>query len=108
MVLQGDEAQLEARFGPSRDSANLDARYVHGLRRTYHTLRNSFGCTRSNSLVVWVMWNLVSISLETLLVSMHDGCTVYAERTIVSEIIFDTIDGTPRWRGSSGILFRSI
>jgi hypothetical protein len=26
MVLQGDEAQLEAHFGPSRDSANLDAR----------------------------------------------------------------------------------
>jgi hypothetical protein len=22
-------------FGPSRDSANLDARKVHGLRRTY-------------------------------------------------------------------------
>jgi hypothetical protein len=26
MVLLGDEAQLEARFGPSGDSANLDAR----------------------------------------------------------------------------------
>jgi hypothetical protein len=80
-VLIGDEAQLEASFGPSRDSANLDARYVHGLRRTYHTLRNSFGCTRSNSLVVWVMWNLVSICLEMLLVSMQDGRTVYAKRT---------------------------
>ena len=40
MVLLGDEAQLEARFGPFGDSANLDARSVHGLRRTYHRLRN--------------------------------------------------------------------
>jgi hypothetical protein len=39
-------AQLEARFGRFRDSANLDARSVHGLRRTYHRLRNHFGCTR--------------------------------------------------------------
>jgi hypothetical protein len=31
MVLLGDEAQLEARFSPFRDSANLDARSVHGL-----------------------------------------------------------------------------
>ena len=31
MVLQGDEAQLEARFGPFGDSANLDPRSVHGL-----------------------------------------------------------------------------
>ena len=32
MVLLGDEAQLEARFSPCGDSANLDARYVRGLR----------------------------------------------------------------------------
>jgi hypothetical protein len=31
MVLLGREAQLEAWFGPFGDSANLDARYVHGL-----------------------------------------------------------------------------
>ena len=40
MVLLGDEAPLEARFGPFGDNANLDARSVHGLRRTYHRLRN--------------------------------------------------------------------
>ena len=34
MVLQGDEAH----FGPFGDRANLDARSVHGLRRTYHRL----------------------------------------------------------------------
>ena len=38
MVLLGDEAQLEASFGPFGDSVNLDARSVHGLRRTYHRL----------------------------------------------------------------------
>ena len=32
MVLLDDEAQLEARFGPFRNSVNLDARSMHGLR----------------------------------------------------------------------------
>ena len=36
MVLLGDKAQLEARFGLFGDSANLDTRLAHGLRRTYH------------------------------------------------------------------------
>jgi hypothetical protein len=45
----GDEAKLEAHFGPFGDSANLDAIKVHGLRRTYHRLRNHFGRTRCNS-----------------------------------------------------------
>ena len=31
MVPLCDEAQVEARFGPFGDSANLDARLVHGL-----------------------------------------------------------------------------
>jgi hypothetical protein len=35
MELLDDEAQVEARFGPFRDVANLDARYVHGLHQTY-------------------------------------------------------------------------
>jgi hypothetical protein len=38
MVLLGDEAQVEAHFGPFGDSANLDTRYVHNLCRTYHRL----------------------------------------------------------------------
>jgi hypothetical protein len=42
---------------------------------------------------------LVSIHLETFLVSVQDRCTVYAKRTIGSEIIFDAPDGTPRLRG---------
>ena len=43
------EALLEARFGPFGDSANLDARLVHGLRRAYHRLANHFGRTRWKS-----------------------------------------------------------
>jgi hypothetical protein len=46
MVLLGDEAQAEARFSLFGDSANLDARWMHGLRRTYRRLRNPFGRTR--------------------------------------------------------------
>ena len=68
MVLLGDEAQVEARFGMFGDSANLDARLEHGLRRTYHSLISHFGRARWNSLVMWVMWNLISVRLEVVLV----------------------------------------
>ena len=33
MALLGDEAQVEASFGPFGDSANLDARMVNGLAK---------------------------------------------------------------------------
>jgi hypothetical protein len=49
MGLLGDEAQVEARFGPFRDSATLDARLVHGLHQTYRRLGNSIGGTKWNS-----------------------------------------------------------
>ena len=45
----GDEAQLKDHFGPFGHSGNIDARWVHGLRRTYHRLGNHFGHTRWNS-----------------------------------------------------------
>ena len=35
MGLLGDEAQMEARFGPFGDSVRVGARLVHGLRQTY-------------------------------------------------------------------------
>jgi hypothetical protein len=47
MELLGNDAQLEAHFGPFGDSANLDE--VHGLRRTYHRPENRFGRIRWNS-----------------------------------------------------------
>jgi hypothetical protein len=49
MGLLCDEAQVEARFGPFGDSANLDARLVHSLRRTYRKLENSIRGTQWNS-----------------------------------------------------------
>ena len=36
---------------------------------------------------MWVMWDLTSLSLETVLVSVQDRSTVCAKRTIGSEII---------------------
>jgi hypothetical protein len=46
MVLLGDVGQVEAHFGPFGDGVNLDARYVHGLRRMHHEHGNHFGHTR--------------------------------------------------------------
>jgi hypothetical protein len=58
--------------------------------------------------VMWVMSNLVSVHLETLLVSVQDRCMVFTKRTIGSEIILDAPEGTPRSRGLIGSSFRSI
>jgi hypothetical protein len=44
--------------------------------------------------VMWVMWNLGSVRLETVLVSVQDRCMVYTERSTGSEIVLDTPDGT--------------
>ena len=38
---------------------------------------------------------LISVNLEIVLILMQDRCMVCAERTIGSEIILDTPDGTP-------------
>jgi hypothetical protein len=39
---------------------------------------------------------LTSVCLEIVIVSAQDRCTVHAERTIGSEIILNTSDGTAR------------
>jgi hypothetical protein len=49
MVLLGDEAQVEACIDLFGDNTNLDARWVYGLRPTYDSLGNHFGCTCWNS-----------------------------------------------------------
>jgi hypothetical protein len=85
---------VDAWLGLFGDSANLDARLVHGLRRTYHRLKNHFGRTRWISYVTLVMWNLVSVHLETVVLSVQDRCTVCAKHRL--EIILDAPDGTPR------------
>jgi hypothetical protein len=43
MVLLGDVAQVQARFGLFGYSANLDASPANGLPQTYHRLKNLFG-----------------------------------------------------------------
>ena len=45
--------------------------------------------------MTWVVWNLVSVHLEIVSVSMQDRCRVCAKRTIGSEIILDAPNGTP-------------
>jgi hypothetical protein len=42
MVLLGYEARVKAHFGLFGDSANLDARWVHGVLRMYHQAWTSF------------------------------------------------------------------
>jgi len=81
MVLLGDVSHVEARFGPFGDTVNLDARSVHGLRRTYHRLGNHFGRNRWYSYVMLFKWKLILVHLEIVLITTQDGCTVCAERT---------------------------
>jgi hypothetical protein len=96
MALVGDEAQVEARFNLFGASTNLDARQVNGLPQMNHRLINLFGLTRWNSKVTWVMSNLVSVRLETVLVSVQDWCTNCAKHSIDSGIVLDAPEGTPR------------
>jgi hypothetical protein len=42
------------------------------------------------------MWNLVSVYMETVLVSVQDRCMVCAEHTTGSENVLDAHDGTAR------------
>ena len=48
MVPLGDEAQVEACFGPFGDSAHLEARLVHRLCRTYLRLQGDAGHVESH------------------------------------------------------------
>jgi hypothetical protein len=38
--------------------------------------------------VTWVLWNLVSVRLETVLLSLQDSVTVCTKRTIGSELFW--------------------
>ena len=48
--------------------------------------------------MTWVMWNLTSFRLETVLVSVQDRCMVCTRRTIGSKIVLDGTDGTTRYK----------
>jgi hypothetical protein len=56
----------------------------------------------------WVLWNLVSVRLETMLVSMQYRCMVCTKRNIGSEIILDAPIETTRLQGSGGSSFWSV
>jgi hypothetical protein len=45
MELPGDVGHVESCFSLIGDGVSIGAREVHGLRGTYHRLRNCFGCT---------------------------------------------------------------
>jgi hypothetical protein len=82
MELLGDVALVESRFCPFGDSVSAGATEVHDLRQTNHKLRKPFWTHPMNSLVTWVMWNLISVHLGTVLILMQDRCAVYAKCTI--------------------------
>jgi hypothetical protein len=92
MVHLVDEAQLEARFGPFRDSANHDARSCTVCAE--HTKDSKVILDALDRAPRCVICNLLSICLEIVLVSVQDRCTVSAKRTIGLEIILDAPDGT--------------
>jgi hypothetical protein len=87
---------VEARFNPFGDCANLAARYVHGLRQTYHRLRNRFRRILWTSLVTWIKWNLVLVYVrDSVSVSaryVHGLHQMYHRL----RIDLDGRDGTPR------------
>jgi hypothetical protein len=56
---------VDAHFGLFGDSANLDARLVHGLSRTYHRLGNRFGRARWHSKVTRQKWMLILVCLDS-------------------------------------------
>jgi hypothetical protein len=58
---------------------------------TYHRLRNCFGSTRWYSWVTRLKWKLVSVRLETVLVSVQARCTVCAKCTTASKIRLDVV-----------------
>jgi hypothetical protein len=84
MILLGDEAQVEACLSPFGDSGNLDARKVRYLCQMYHRFGNHVRTHPMELLGEWVMWNVVSVRLETILVSVQHRCTVCVKRAIGS------------------------
>jgi hypothetical protein len=69
---------------------------VHGFVSNVPSARKSSWTHLMELLGEWVMWNLVSVHLEIVFVSVQYRGTACAERTIGSEIILEAPDGTPR------------
>ena len=94
MVLLGDEAQVVTPFGAFGDSVILTQdRSTVCVERT---IRSEIVLDTLNSKVTWVIWNIASFRLETVLVSGQDRCMVRARHTTGLEIVLDAPDGTTR------------
>ena len=96
MELLCDVGLVEYRFGPFEDIVSVIAREVHGLRQTYHRLRNRFGHTQWYFKVTSLKWKLDSVYLEIVLILTQDRCMDCVKHTIGSEIVSDAPAGTPR------------
>ena len=96
MELLGDVGHVESNFDLFGDGVSVGARLVHGLRQTYHRLRNHFRRTRWYSLVTRLKWKLVLVHLEVVRILMQDRRMVCAEHSKGSENVLDACDGTPR------------
>jgi hypothetical protein len=70
MVLLRDEAQVHARLGLFGDSANLDARLVHSFALNIPQAQKSFWTHPIEHLGDVGHVNLISVPLETVLVSV--------------------------------------
>jgi hypothetical protein len=95
-ILFGDEPQVEACLSSFGDSGNHIARKGARFVSNVPSARKSCGIHLMELLGEWVMWNLISVRLETVLVLVQYWCTVCTECTIGLEIVMDTPDGTPR------------
>jgi hypothetical protein len=96
MELLGDVSHAESHFFLFGDSVSVRARSVHGLHQTYHLLRKSFWTHPMVYLeVTRLKWKLNPFGDSANLDARW--CTVCIERTIGSEIILDSPDGTPWW-----------
>jgi hypothetical protein len=109
MVLLGDGAQFEARFDPFGDSASLEARLVHGLRRTYHRLRNHFR-THPMELLVVVghVESRFSPFRDSVSVSARQVHGLHQTYHRLRNRFLNAPDGTPRRLASSGTSIWSV
>jgi hypothetical protein len=95
MELLGDEAQVQACFGPFGDSANLDVdRCMVSPSIPY--AHKSFWTQPVVLLGDEAQLEACFVRLEIVLNLTRDRCTVCAEHTKGSEILLDIPDGTPR------------
>jgi hypothetical protein len=88
--------QMEACFGPFGDSVNLDARLVHGFAPNMQYTRKSFWAHMMELLGDGGQMELISVCLQTVLISVQGRCTICAEYTTGIEILLATPDGPPR------------